>query len=341
VQITDEVSNDQLPMTLVLERLAPSGWVRGRPPSLPHTNLEDKRLSLSAGFSGKPSYLLCILDLADILAGRQKDLCVNQSEAYYSCVAACKNIGHVPPGCSAADYRKAAKNLDVTALSSPSLADLASHDHEALENIVFSAMPPLGRGPRAVTNLVSAVVPSLAVGSGDAPLAANVPVAHVSSVAASSGGDSSLADAPAAAGGIVSSVATGSAGDTSSGVGTRRCLTRGGFRWGVFFFSPVRRGAGPLTGWQVTCNHPLHGAANSSTKCTTTKSFKTPAEEQDVLRFCKWWALQAPQCQNKAEHQALRRSPPVVLPSLESLDRQVFTEWPPVALTVDDVLAQA
>eukprot|EP00969_Alexandrium_andersonii_P119599 5287997-Alexandrium_andersonii.AAC.1 len=76
----------------------------------------------------------------------------------------------------------------------------------------------------------------------------------------------------------------------------------------------------------MACFHPNHPATNARTRCTATRSFRTPKQGQEVIRFLKFWALEGMQAPSKEAHQAIR-TPPGNLPSMEELDAQAPPDY--------------
>ena len=68
-----------LPLTISLERLGEQGWVAGRPSDQPHASKDTlKILNMTEGFSLRPSYYTCVLELPALWAsGLEKCMCAS------------------------------------------------------------------------------------------------------------------------------------------------------------------------------------------------------------------------------------------------------------------------
>ena len=99
----------------------------------------------------------------------------------------------------------------------------------------------------------------------------------------------------------------------------------GGFMWGPFRFTPVRR---VPPGWQCTCLHPRHESARGSARCTKSRVYHDDDGEELAIRFLKWWALEGLELDSKEAHQRIRVPPVRDIPEMAELDDRTPAEFP-------------
>ena len=89
-----------IPMAIASLRLGELGWEAGRPSKVSHTphDPDPLRLCLEPGFSERPSYAVCLLQLQELFAAGLSALYADQLEAYYKAILIVARKDLVLPG---------------------------------------------------------------------------------------------------------------------------------------------------------------------------------------------------------------------------------------------------
>ena len=123
LQIQDCTPEHEQPAVLLIERLIRDAWTPGRDADHEPADLDDKTFNVKDGFSLRPAYFACLLQLSDLFAAGLSVLSLGQHNGYYLAALLCNNKALVLKDMMVKEYTKLMNNQDLLALPPPEEPD--------------------------------------------------------------------------------------------------------------------------------------------------------------------------------------------------------------------------